>query len=142
MPTNLWPTGIRLTDTADILATDLVKAPRTINVAGPATFSAGDITGGSFVTLISSNAAPGTLTTRTALQMYGDDPTASPGGGYILRVCNSGAGTLTLAGGSNVTVTGTATVATATFRDFAVAYAGTPGAPTVTITNIGLGTYS
>lgn len=141
MPTLLFPTGTRLTDPADILAMDAVKAPRTINVTA-GTLSAGDITGGPDVTLISSNATPGTQTTRTAGQMYADDPLAYPGFGYKLRICNSGAGTLTLAAGSGVTLTGTMTVATATFRDFAVVYGGTSGAPTVTITNVGLGTYS
>jgi len=41
-----------------------------------------------------------------------------------------------------VTVTGTATVATTTFRDFVVVYSGTIAAPVVTITNVGLGTYT
>lgn len=141
MPSNLYPTGVRMSDTADILAQDVVKAPRTINVT-VGTLSAGDITGGSFVTLISTNATPGTQTTRTALQMYGDDPTSTPTQSYFLRICNSGAGTLTLAAGTGVTCTGTMTVATGTYRDFTVVYGGTPGAPTVTITNIGLGTYT
>ena len=142
MPSNLYPTGVRMNDGADVLAAMQVKAPTTINVAGPATFSAGDISGGHDVTLISSNAAPGTLTTRTALQMYGDDPASYPGYGYNLRICNSGAGTMTVAAGANFTLTGTMTIATATYRDFRVIYAGTPGAPTVTMTNVGLGTYT
>lgn len=140
MPSNLTPTGMRLTDTADILLLDTPKVS-TINVTA-GTLAAGNITGGDFVVLITTNATPGTQTTRTALQMYGDDPTAAIPGGYVLRICNSGAGTLTLGAGAGVTLTGTMTVATATFRDFAVVYGGTPGAPTVTITNIGLGTYS
>ena len=141
MPSNLYPAGVRMIDANDILVQTALKAPRTINVT-VGTLSVGDITGGELVTLISSNATPGTQTTRTALQMYGDDPTSTPAQGYLLRICNSGAGTFTLAGGTNVTVTGTATIATTTFRDFTVIYGGTAGAPTVTITNIGTGTYS
>ena len=141
MPTPLFPTGVRMNDSADVLAQTRASLPRTINVTA-GTLSAGDITGSTFVTLISSNAAPGTQTTRTSAQMYADDPTSSPIRSYMLRVCNSGAGTFTLAGGSGVTVTGTATVATATFRDFNVTYSGTYDAPLMTVTNIGLGTYT
>ena len=106
------------------------------------TIPANIITGGAQVTCITTNATPGTQTTRTAAQMFAEDPTAYIGAGYTLRICNSGAGTLTLAGGTGVTVTGTATVATNTFRDFNVRYTGTEAAPTMTITNIGLGTYT
>lgn len=141
MPSNLYPTGARLVDPIDILAACAIDTPTTINVT-VGTLAAGDITGGTSVALITSNATPGTQTTRTALQMYADDPASYPGRGYLLRICNSGAGTLTLAGGTGVTVTGTATVAQNTFRDFTVTYGGTPSAPTVTITNIGLGTYT
>ena len=106
------------------------------------TIPAGIITGGDFITVLQTNATPGTQTTRTAVQMYAEDPTAFINQRFTIRICNSGAGTLTLAGGTGVTVTGTATVATATFRDFNCIYGGTPAAPTLTITNIGTGTYS
>lgn len=141
MPTRLYPTGARLIDTVDVLsqASDILTS---LN-ATVGTLPAAAITGGDFVTMISTNSTPGTQTTRTALQMYGDDPTAYPGGAYMLRICNGGgSGTLTLAGGNSVTVTGTATIANATFRDFIVQYGGTIYAPTVTITNVGTGTYS
>lgn len=141
MPSNLYPTGTRMNDPADILSASAIDTPTTINVT-VGTLSAGDITGGTFVSLITANATPGTQTTRTAAQMYADDPTSYPGRGYLLRICNSGAGTLTLAGGAGVTVTGTATVATNTFRDFTAVYGGTSSAPTMAITNIGLGTYT
>lgn len=140
MPSNLYPTGVRLLDANDVLISSNSVVNKLNATAG--TLPAGAITGGDFVVLISSNATPGTQTTRAAAQMYGDDPSAYPGGAYVLRICNSGAGTLTLAGGTNVTISGTATVATTTFRDFLVAYSGTPAIPLVTITNIGLGTYS
>lgn len=140
MATRLYPTGTRMHDGADLLA-QASDALTALNAA-VGTLPAAAITGGDWVTMISSNAAPGTQTTRTALQMFGDDPTAYPGSVYMLRICNSGVGTLTLAAGSGVTLTGTMTVATATFRDFAVAYGGTTALPTVTITNVGTGTYT
>ena len=140
MATRLYPTGVRMNDSVDVIS--LANDALTLLNATTGTLPAAAITGGDVVTMITSNAAPGTQTTRTALQMFGDDPNAYPGGTYLLRICNSGAGTLTLAGGSNVTVTGTATVATTTFRDFCVQYLGTAAAPTVTITNIGTGTYT
>ena len=140
MATRLYPTGTRLNDTADVLAQSSDALTALNATAG--TLPAAAITGGDWVTMISSNAAPGTQTTRTALQMFGDDPIAYPGLVFMLRICNSGAGTLTLAAGSGVTLSGTMTVATATFRDFIFAYGGTTALPTVTITNVGTGTYT
>jgi predicted RecA/RadA family phage recombinase len=110
-----------------------------INVAGPATFSAGDITGAAYVNLTSTNAAPGTLTTRTAALMYADIPGASVGFTYRLRITNTGAGTLTVAAGANVTLSGTMTVLTNTTRDFNVTFT---DATHCTITTDGTGTYS
>lgn len=115
------------------------------NVAGPSIAPANLLSGADDVFMISSNAAPGTLTTRTAVQMYGDLQTLIgtqnlTGFIYTLRITNTGAGLLTLAAGTGVTFgAGTYTVATATFRDFTVAVVG-PGA--ITITTTGLGTYS
>lgn len=140
MTTNLFPFGVRMNDPQDI--TRLTQSQLTSLNQTTGTIPANIITGGDIVVCITSNATPGTQTTRTAAQLYADDPTAYPGQSYLLRIANSGAGTLTLAGGSGVTVTGTATVATTTFRDFHVRYGGTADAPTVTITNIGLGTYT
>lgn len=108
-----------------------------LNVAGPATLSAGDITGANDVVLKSSNAAPGTQTTRTATQMSGDHGgSLAP---YRLRITNIGAGTFTLAAGSGVTLTGTMTIATNTWRDFVVTFA---SASALTIESVGVGTYS
>lgn len=140
MTTNLFPFGVRMTDPQDIARMTQVQLTALNQTTG--TIPANIITGGVYVFCITTNATPGTQTTRTAVQMFADDPTAYPGQAYVLRIANSGAGTLTLAGGSGVTVTGTATVATTTFRDFVVQYGGTAAAPTVTITNVGLGTYT
>lgn len=142
MATSLYPGGPQLIDPA-VLAIQ-TNNKQTAFAAGvtAGTFAAGDITGGDVVILISAATTPGTQTTRTAAQMYADDPTAYPGRVYKLRICQSGAGTMTVAGGTGVTISGTATIATTTWREFSIAYGGTPALPTVTITNIGLGTYT
>lgn len=112
----------------------------TINVTA-GTLVAGDITGASsFVQLISTNATPGTQTTRTAVQMIADHGAGLSVIKYRLRISNSGAGTLTLGAGSSVTLTGTMTVATNTCRDFIVTLDGP--AATATIQAVGQGTYS
>jgi hypothetical protein len=141
MPSKLYPTGTRMIDTSEILASDTVVLTALNATVG--TLPANIITGGMMVVCLSTNSTPGTQTTRAAATMYAEDPTAAIGNGYILRVCNGGgSGTLTLAGGAGVTVTGTATIANATFRDFSVVWSGTVLAPLMTITNIGTGTYS
>jgi hypothetical protein len=58
---------------------------------------------------------------------------------WVVRIINSGAGAFTLAGGTGVTVNGTATVAQNTFRDFVctVSLAGL-----VTMQSAGTGTHS
>ena len=142
MSSNLWPSGVEMMDSADVLAASNYK--QTAYAAGvtAGTIPAGAITGGAQVVLVSAATTPGTQTTRTAVQMFADNPLAYPGNVYWLRIAQSGAGTLTLAGGTGVTISGTATVATTTFRDFVVAYGGTADVPTVTITNVGTGTYT
>lgn len=142
MATPLFPTGVRMNDSADVLAQANFKQTAFAAGVTTGTIPAGAITGGVFVALVSAATTPGTQTTRTAAQLYADDATAWPGQVYKLRICQSGAGTMTLAGGTGVTVVGTATVATTTFRDFVVAYSGTSAIPLVTITNVGLGTYT
>ena len=133
--------GLRLIDgKTEILP--LVETNLTALNQTTGTIPANIITGGTRVVCITTNATPGTQTTRTAVQLWADDPFAATGQGYHLRICNSGAGTLTLAGGTGVTVTGTATVATNTYRDFVVVYGASADVPTVTVTNVGLGTYT
>jgi hypothetical protein len=142
MPTGLYLQGVGLIDPA--LALAQTNAARSSYAAGvtAGVIPAGTITGGDNVVLITAATTPGTQTTRSAPLLYADDPTAYPGRAYRLRICNSGANTFTLAGGTGVTISGTATVATNTWRDFHVVYGGTAQNPTVTITNIGLGTYT
>lgn len=110
----------------------------TINVT-VGTLAVGNITGAAQVYLTSTNAVPGTQTTRTATQMFNDTPNARVGDVYLLRITNTGAGTLTLAAGSGVTLTGTATVAQNTFSDFTVTFT---TAIALTIQKVGQGTMS
>jgi len=111
-----------------------------LNVAGPATLSAGVITGAAIVTVLSTNAAPGSLTTRTATQMFADAGNVQPGDAYFLHICNSGAGTLTLLAGAGVTFgTGTYTVPTATSRTFLVTYT---TATAIAFNTISVGTWT
>jgi hypothetical protein len=111
----------------------------TTALAGPQTMIAGLITGANDITLTSTNAAPGTFTTRTAAQMI-TDGNLSVGQTYKLRIVDIGAGTFTLAAGAGVTLgAGTYTVPTNTFRDFIVTV---PSVGAITITTVGVGTYS
>lgn len=104
------------------------------------TFTAGQLTGGTFVNYTNTGATPGSIQTRTAAQMFTDDPYARVGGAYLLRITNGqGTGTLTVTAGSNVTLTGTATIAVNTWRDFVVTY---NSATTLTMQNIATGTFS
>lgn len=128
------------TDVAVTLGTQLSL----YNVAGPSTAPVGLLTGTDDVFVLSSNAAPGTLTTRTAAQMYADLQLLLGlqninNFAYTLQITNSGAGTLTLAGGTGVTLSGTATVVTNTFRQWAVVVT---NSGIITLTTTGVGTYS
>lgn len=107
--------------------------------AGPVTNAVGDLTGAGYVSYRTTNAAPGTVTTRTATQMYADDPDAYVGKSWILNVNNIGVGTLTMAGGVGVTLTGTLTVLQNTTRTFFMTFA---SATTVTGQVISVGSVS
>lgn len=102
------------------------------------TFTAGQLTGAQWVSYASTAGTPGSIATRTATQMFADDPYARVGGGYRLRVSNSssGAAVLTITAGGGVTLTGTATVADTTYRDYVVTY---QSATALTIQNVGSG---
>ena len=86
------------------------------------TIPANVLTGGLDVFLLSVATTPGTQTTRTAAQLWADavaqfgtwlnDPAIATNGlQYTLTITQTGAGTFTLAGGTGVTITGTATTA-------------------------------
>lgn len=110
----------------------------TINVTA-GTLAVGNATGAATVNLTSTNATPGTQTTRTASQMFADTPNARVGDAYMLRITNTGAGVFTLAAGSGVTLTGTATIAQNTFSDFTVTFT---SATALVIQKVGQGTMS
>lgn len=107
------------------------SAKLTVLNATVGTLAAGAITGAGKVVLKSTNATPGTQTTRTAALMIADVGIGKRVVNYMLRITNTGANTFTLGAGDSVTLTGTMTILTNTFRDF-----------TVTITSIGVVTYS
>lgn len=103
--------------------------------AGPATAAQGDLTGALNVTAVYSNIGANNLTTRTAAQMIADAGLVV-GQSYELAIGNTNAGTLTLVGGTGVTINGTATIATTITRWFVVTVT---GAATITIQNAGSG---
>lgn len=97
--------------------------------------SAGDLSGAALTIMNNSGGTPGTYTTRTAALMVADSGLQPGQSWWIWLVNGQGTGTLTLAGGSNVTIVGTATVAAVTARLYLaqVNAAGTA----ITITNVG-----
>lgn len=101
---------------------------------GNGTMAAGQMEGALDCILATSGATA--LTTRTAAQIYANIPGVQLGMTYRLRVFNTNAGTLTLTGGVGVTITGTATIATAVWRDYLVTI---DSATAVTVQNIGAG---
>lgn len=103
---------------------------------GNGALTAAQVAGAPDVTLATSGATA--LTTPTAAQIIAQmGPNWQVGASYRLRVINTNAGTLTLTGGTGVTINGTATLATATFRDYLVTLA---TATTITMQNVGAGT--
>lgn len=97
-------------------------------------------TNGGFVILDMTNtgANTGTITTPTAAQLIaaptGDGAITS----YVLRVVNEGTGTWTLAGGTGVTVLGTATTTSGAWTEYLVTLNATAG--TASFQRIGSGT--
>ena len=80
-------------------------------LTGAGTAAAGDLTGAATCYFQTTGTTPGTYTTRTATLMYADDPDAYIGKTWTILVNNTSANTLTVSGGTGVTITGTATVA-------------------------------
>lgn len=102
---------------------------------GNGTAAVNSLSGGNFTIYATSGATA--LTTRTAAQMIADQPNTPVGSSYLLRVYNTNGSTLTLTGGTGVTITGTATIATAVWRDYMVTF---NSATTLTLQNLGSGT--
>lgn len=124
-------------DVAALTALTALKAA-TWNTAAlsTSTASAGHLSGAAVCVMNNSGANPGTYTTRTARQMI-TDSNLQNGQKYIVILCNGQAtGTLTLGGGTGVTITGTATVATNVFRIYVVSV---DSDTAMTFTNAGSG---
>jgi hypothetical protein len=120
---------------------DLPPAQYNTLNATTGTLAAGLASGAAVTVIKSSNAVPGAQAMRTVAQVIADIPGGYVGMKWLLRIVNTGAGTLTLAtdGSAQWTMTGTMTVAQNTFRDFVCQIT---GATTGTVTEIGTGTDS
>lgn len=104
------------------------------------TFTAGQLTGGAATWYVSNAANPGTITTRTANQMFLDTPNVQIGSSYLLAITNkSASGTLTIGPGVGVSVFGTMTVAPNATRFFGVQFL---SATVLTISSIAAGSIS
>lgn len=88
------------------------------STANGGTHAAGDITGYRENTFNTSGQATPTWTTRTAAQMVADIPNCQTGTTFKVKYLNRNSGTMTVAAGSGVTITGTATLATVTWKEF------------------------
>lgn len=122
------PTGSSLTFTCTVAGTwksSPVAIPSGKFNTGTTTvtFTAGQLTGAAHTVYHNTGSTPGSIATRTATQMFADDPTARVGYSYICEIVNAqGTGTLTVTAGVGVTLTGTATIAVNTSRLFVVTY--------------------
>lgn len=115
------------------------------NATTATTATAASLTGnGGFVVLdmTGSLGAGAALTTPTAAQLIAQLPSLKTGASYVVRIINETAATnaWTLTAGSNVTVTGTATIAAATYVDWIVTFNQTLATPTVVFQRAGAGT--
>lgn len=139
----VWTGASTLTITSQLVSfnTDIPAAKFTTFNRTTGSLAAGEATGAAFVALRSTNATPGAQLVRSAAAMLADIPNGAVGVSWILRIINTGAGTLTLTadGGATVTLTGTMTVPTNTTRDFVVTIT---SPTTATIQTIGVGTIS
>lgn len=117
------------------------------STVGAHVLTAANLTGSSNdVTLALTGALTGAAnaTTDTAANIVAAMASPAVGAAYKLRIINesSGAFTWTVVGGTGVTISGTATIAQNTWREFVVTVTAVGATPTVTFTNVGTGTYS
>jgi hypothetical protein len=104
------------------------------------TFAAGQLTGAAVVVYTNTQGTPGSIATRTATEMFNDTVNARVGQTYIVRIVNGqGTGVLTVTAGLGVTLTGTATIAINSWREFAVTFT---SATALVMQNVGTGTFS
>lgn len=88
------------------------------------TFTAGQLTGGESVVYTSTATTPGSIATRSAAAMLNDMPNAQVGMTYQLTIINlsGSANTMTITGGTGVTISGTATIAQNIARVYQVTF--------------------
>lgn len=143
VPANTWArflvtyTAAATVTMVGIAAGPMASLPATAFTSissGNGTLAAGNMEGAQDVILATSGATA--LTTRTAAQIIANVPNAQIGMSWLFRCFNTNGGTLTFTGGTGVTITGTATLATNVTRDYTVTIT---GAATVTMQNIGAG---
>lgn len=117
----------------------LNNATYTTSSVTTGSIAAGVITGARLNVWRQTGATPGAQLVRTAAQMLADTPNGRIGMRQVIRIINTGAGTLTLTtdAGTTVTLVGTMTVAQNTWRDFILNFL---TATTASITAIGIGT--
>lgn len=104
-----------------------------------ATLTAAMVTGADLVFHTSAGGSTPSLQFPTAANIIAAIPGWQIGQSYVLRIINTNSGNATMTTNTGLTLTGTMTLATNTFRDFLVAYSAT-GA--VTITSVGTGATS
>lgn len=141
MPQNFWPwnnpKGFKGQPQPAAAYTTSTATSATILTAAKLTGGGGEV----YLAMTGTLAAGATATTDTAANIIAAIPYAYVGQTYTLRIVNesSGAFAWTLAGGTGVTIVGTATIAQNTWREYVVTIA---TATTVTFQNVGTGTYS
>lgn len=126
--------GLGVSETSGLPVSQIVT-----NSSANPTLAAGDATGAEFCILKLTANGASAATTRTATEMFGDTPNAQVGQTYRLRICAGGNNTVTVTAGSGVTLTGTMTIATATWREFQVSFT---SATALVIEAVGQGTFS
>lgn len=142
----------RLTNLEQVVGNLMTSLPSTLGVqsvppskfvlnatSGATTAAVGDMTGAYHVCLGLSAVGAANYTTRTAAQMFADVPNTDVGDSYMLLVINTSGGTTTIVGGTGVTITGTATLATNTTRWFNVRFV---SATATTLQSVSVGTIS
>jgi hypothetical protein len=117
---------------------DVADVQYTTSSVTTGSIAAGIITGANDCVWNQTGATPGAQLVRTAAQLLGDTPNGRVGQSTTFRIIETGAGTLTLTtdAGATVTMTGTMTVPTNTFRDFMLTF---NTATTATVQSLGAG---
>lgn len=104
-----------------------------------ATLTAAMVTGGELVFHTSAGGTTPSLQLPTAAAIIAAIPGWQIGQSYLLRIINTNSGTATITTNTGLTLTGTMTLATNTFRDFLVAFT---AAGAVSVTAVGTGATS